>query len=107
MSKEIKRIPVKEFRELGYLQEVNRKFLHPLGLALEVTLNDDDTESITGIWDCREDLEGILYDLKNSNSDRIENFNKNMVNVRKQAQKHIQSRIILLGDIVEPIPPNK
>lgn len=27
---------VEEFRELGYLQEVNRRVLHPLGLALSV-----------------------------------------------------------------------
>lgn len=33
-----KRLPVREFVDGGYLQEVNRKFLHPLGLALEVTV---------------------------------------------------------------------
>lgn len=32
----INRIDIKEFRELGYLQEVNRLFFHRLGLALEV-----------------------------------------------------------------------
>jgi len=31
---------IKEFKERGYLQEVNRKFLHPLGLALEVVIDD-------------------------------------------------------------------
>lgn len=31
-----KRIDIKEFREKGYLQELNRNFLHPLGLALEI-----------------------------------------------------------------------
>lgn len=39
---EIKRIDVAEFRSEGYLQEVNRRFLHPLGLALEVTRVDDE-----------------------------------------------------------------
>lgn len=33
---DIKRIDIAEFREDGYLQEVNRNFLHPYGLALEV-----------------------------------------------------------------------
>jgi hypothetical protein len=31
---------IKEFREFGYLQELNRKYLHPLGLALEVTIDE-------------------------------------------------------------------
>jgi hypothetical protein len=32
---------VGEFRQAGYLQEVNRRLLHPLGLALEVTRADE------------------------------------------------------------------
>ena len=32
------KIDVKEFREKGYLQELNRRFLHPLGLALEIII---------------------------------------------------------------------
>lgn len=31
---EVKYISAKKFREEGFLQEVNRQFLHPLGLAL-------------------------------------------------------------------------
>jgi hypothetical protein len=48
--KKIKKIDIKEFREKGYLQELNRQFLHPLGLALEITINDDGTEIISGVW---------------------------------------------------------
>lgn len=57
----IKRMSVKEFREQGYLQEVNRQFLHPRGLALEVVVEDDGTERLGGIWDYRGDPEGIIY----------------------------------------------
>ncbi len=60
--KEIKRISIVEFRKLGYLQEVNRQFLHPLGLALEVVIEEDGSERLGGIWDSREDPEGFLYD---------------------------------------------
>lgn len=56
-----KRIDVKEFREKGFLQEANRQFFHPLGLALEVKIEEDGTESLGGIWDYREDPEGILF----------------------------------------------
>lgn len=52
---------VSEFRELGYLQELNRQFLHPLGLALSVRIEDDGTETLDGIWDSRHDPEGIRY----------------------------------------------
>jgi len=58
---EIKRMDVKEFREMGLLQEVNRLFFHPLGLALEVVVADDGSESLGGIWDYRDDPEGMLY----------------------------------------------
>jgi hypothetical protein len=55
-----------EFRRLGYLQELNRRFLHPLGLALEVDIADDGTETIGGIMDCRADPEGVRYQSKES-----------------------------------------
>jgi hypothetical protein len=51
----------KEFREQGYLQELNRLLLHPMGLALEVVINPDGTEAFGGVWDCRDDPEGIVY----------------------------------------------
>jgi hypothetical protein len=51
-NKEIKmnRISIKEFGEAGYLQEVNRKFFHPLGLALEIVVDDDGSERLGGVW---------------------------------------------------------
>src|SRR5580765_892416 len=58
---DIKRIDIKEFRELGFLQEVNRMFLHPLGLALEVTVEEDGSEHLGGVWDYREDPEGMIF----------------------------------------------
>lgn len=61
MSEEIKRMDIKEFRELGFLQEVNRLVLHPCGLALEVVIHEDGTEELGGVWDYREDPEGICY----------------------------------------------
>lgn len=37
-SPDIPRMPIAEFRETGYLHEINRLLLHPLGLAMEVNL---------------------------------------------------------------------
>ena len=59
----MKYMPIEEFKELGYLQEVNRLFLHQVGLALIVSRNDEDgSMSLCGIHDCRDDPEGILFD---------------------------------------------
>lgn len=53
---------VKEFRELGYLQELNRRFLHPLGLAIEVNVDPHGNETLGRVWDSRDDPEGIIFD---------------------------------------------
>ena len=34
-----KTIPLTELRDAGYLQEANRQFFHPLGLALTIDIN--------------------------------------------------------------------
>lgn len=54
-------LDVREFRTLGYLQEVNRLFMHPLGLALSVAINEDGTEQLGPIWDYRDDPEGLGF----------------------------------------------
>ncbi len=64
MSDDIKHISVKEFRELGFIQEINRLILHPCGLALSVQIDlDDDTVPVTfaPIWDFRDDPEGLAF----------------------------------------------
>ena len=59
----VKRIDIKEFQERGYLQEANRLFFHHLGLALEVIVDDKDgSVKLGGVWDSREDPEGIVFD---------------------------------------------
>ena len=59
---DIKKIDIKEFREKGFLQEANRLFFHPLGMALEVILDDTTgKEKLGEIWDDRDDPEGMLF----------------------------------------------
>ncbi len=58
---DVRRIDIAEFRAFGFLQEVNRQFFHPLGLALEVTVDSEGNESLGGVWDYRDDPEGIRY----------------------------------------------
>ncbi len=55
-------VPPREFQRRGYLQEVNRCFLHPLGLAMGVKLhNDDPTKDEYQVLDARDDPEGFVF----------------------------------------------
>lgn len=95
---------IKEFRESGYLQEANRRFFHPLGLALEIVQQEDGTETLGGIWDYREDKEGILYDIAGSDSDRKGRFKANEDFINSEFETRKANRLEALGFIVEPIP---
>jgi hypothetical protein len=62
MTNDIKRMDIKEFREKGFLHEVNRQVLHPVGLAMEIIIDGETGEEcLGGVWDYREDPEGIFY----------------------------------------------
>lgn len=52
---------LKEFVEIGLLQEINRRILHPMGLALSVYIDDDGKCGWGDIWDYRNDPEGIIF----------------------------------------------
>ena len=52
---------VAEFRRLGLLQELNRRFLHPIGLGLEVVVISENEQRFGRIWDYRSDPEGLKY----------------------------------------------
>ena len=94
MNKTIKHMDIKEFREQGFLQEANRLYFHPLGLALEVAINHDGSESLGDIWDYRDDPEGML-------------FGKNMIdpkksnNIKKLLESKRITRTKLLGKIIQ------
>lgn len=93
---EPKRIDIAEFRKLGFLQEANRMFFHPLGLALEVSINEDGTETLGGIWDYRDDDEGIYYSASRINEEKAE-----YVNSLLQSKK--DKRVEMFGSIIQPI----
>lgn len=100
----IKKLDIKEFREKGYLQELNRRFLHPLGLALEIIIdNETKEESLGGIWDYREDKEGIYYDISHSDNIRIDNFKNKKNFIDSEFKKRLKNREESLGFGIEPI----
>lgn len=97
---EIKRIGAREFRELGLLQELNRLFLHPRGLALEVVIDGDQVE-FGGVWDYREDPEGIIFGDSMLDDDESRERAKR---VSEMLEDHREAREKLLGSVVQPVP---
>lgn len=108
MSEKVKRIDVKEFRNLGYLQELNRRFLHPLGLALEVIVNKETgEETLGGVWDYREEAEGIYYAANDSAytpEERLKELRRKKKFIDEQWEKKASQREKELGFVIEPIP---
>ena len=54
-------LDLKTFRDDGYLQESNRVFFHPLGLALAVRIDDAGNRTLE-VLDYRSDPEGVVFD---------------------------------------------
>ncbi len=143
---DIKRLPISEFRERGYLHEVNRLLLHPLGLALEVRTVSEPMrqvwlseyqaqalegsvqglidrmgytegtavlivdalrrapryepgdEALSGIWDCRDDPEGVVYGEDLLDQEKAERVCGELLERRDDRKKHTG------GWVVQPIP---
>jgi hypothetical protein len=103
MEKSMKKMSIKEFTRLGYLQELNRQFLHPLGLALMVSTTVDDDKILGGIIDARDDLEGFIYNFRNTNKPILELCRKKMAYIEAEMEKRKSERIKLFGYSIEPI----
>lgn len=88
-----------EFREKGFLQELNRKFLHPMGLALQVI--GDKNGNITGfgqVTHVADDLEGMRFiDLSDNDSIKKAEYVEKYFNERKQIREKA------LGYIIQPM----
>ena len=60
-EEELKAMAVDEFVKFGFLQELNRQFLHPLGVALSIVVEDGKITGFGPIWDYRDDPEGLRF----------------------------------------------
>lgn len=96
----IKRMDPREFRDAGYLQELNRRFLHPLGLALEVAVYDNDVWAIGGVWDYRDDPEGINYG--KADDEQHQAMLNNVAYIDMQWIARQRKRVEGLGYFVQP-----
>lgn len=95
----IKYMDIAEFRELGLVQEINRLILHPLGLALEVKV-DETGEHLGGVWDWRDDPEGIIFE-----GDIMERFAERATAIANMLEERGAYRLETLGYVIQPLPP--
>lgn len=100
--KHIKRMDITEFRRLGLLQEVNRLLLHPRGLALEIIIDDDGTEHFGGVWDYRDDPEGMAF-ADNMISPRAASYAQSLFNNRLTERRRLFGTL----DGIQPVPDHE
>lgn len=101
----IKRMSIKEFRKKGYLQELNRRFLHPLGMALEVIIDEETKEEkLGGVWDFQDDPEGIYFSEEVTNDP---SFKINSQVIAKELRISRENREKLLGFFLQPTSKGK
>lgn len=100
MEECIPEMDMNEFWEKGYLQEVNRQFFHPLGLALEMLIDKHTgrIECFGRIWDYRNDPEGMLF-----NNLEGEDIKQKAQFIKDQQEKFAKVREKEFGFIVQPI----
>ena len=92
----------------GLLFEINRRILHPLGLALAVEVPDEGTplsgelSSLISVLDVREDPEGFCFSDESclQGKAKLEAFLE-----EQQFQKRLMARRASLGYVVQSIPP--
>lgn len=88
-----KYIDIQEFIDAGYLQEVNRQFFHPLGLALAVIAGPK--PRLHGVLDCRDDMEGMHFKQVNARQ-------ASAVQAEEDARRPVREKA--LGYWVQPPP---
>jgi hypothetical protein len=99
----MKYMDIEKFIDDGLLQEVNRQFFHPRGMALVVSADTDDETGeqtsgweIKGIWDATDDPEGINF------SDGMLSSEK-ATRVQQLWDEREEPRKAALGYVVQPI----
>ena len=96
-------IDIEEFIDAGLLQEVNRQFFHPRGLALTVGAEtDDDTGEVIGPWklvgvqDYRDDPEGFIFDEETLSEEKA-------AKVAADLAEREEPRRKALGYLIQPV----
>ncbi len=116
----VKRMDIIDFQNQGFLQEANRQFFHPLGLALEIVLNknrweafwyyikfafrflvkDNSLARLGGIWDYSDDPEGMLFSDSIMKTESVKEKAIHVEILRKEKERVRQENF---GFVIQPI----
>lgn len=83
------------FVVFGYLQEANRLFFHPLGLALQVI---QEGRPRLRVIDARDDPEGVVFERLDGEAEK-----KRAVRVAERAEEKGRVRVERWGWTVQPV----
>lgn len=72
-------------------------------MALEVNVDNDGNESLGGIWDYRDDPQGIIYGFDESNNERLNIALEKKKRVEEAYRKSSLIRQLELQFVQEPI----
>lgn len=97
-----KRMSAREFRKLGYLQDANRRYFHPLGMALEVVIEEDGSEAFGEIWDYRDDPEGLLFSEEDWTVDAVDV--QRSIQIKADRANKVSARLKNHGFVIQPLP---
>lgn len=97
----MKYVDPQEFRDLGLVAEINRLVLHPLGLALEVIVDDAGKAVGFGrVQDWRDDPEGVYFD-----DEQMAELAPSLGALGLERIRRNRARVDRLGYFVQPVPP--
>lgn len=96
LTPDVKFMNLQEFVDFGLLQEVNRQWAHPRGLAFAVACDENMQPLYLLVQDRRTDSEGVIYDSSTLDVDKA-------CRVRDDYVARGLIRIRALGFVVQPI----
>ena len=91
---EMKKMMAEDFMDEGYLSEINRLFLHPLGLAMFV----DPENNVYGVFDSRDDPEGYIFA-----EEMMPRVKAHAEALEVERNKRFKVRLDELGYIIQPV----
>lgn len=103
MAKELKHVKIDDLINSGLLQEVNRQFFHPRGLALAVAYHTGDDEHLNEtevahmtLIDSRDDPEGFMFADGVLSEEKAESCANLLDSFKEHREQH-------LGFVIQPI----
>lgn len=109
---ETKNMDLKDFQDLGFIQEINRVLLHPCGLALSLPRNINEDGSIgevaghLHVIDKRDDPEGFLFLDDYMSSDECKEKIDNVLEAMRD-RADARKKLLPFDRIVQPAHTDK